>query len=140
MNNINVFLNNEAKNFLWGCDNIDEVEFWEYNHVSKWLNEEDVKCYVIFENHTIKSIALLSKMNFDPRGQHSNPYMLNFIYTFSQFRAQGLANNIVMAIRENEEVTVFCQNHESRDLFERAQYTFVGLDPIYHLNEMFVYP
>ncbi len=89
----------------------------------RWLKEPNmVKCYVLYDNNIIKSIALLSKMNSDPLKEHSMPYILDYIYTLPEYRNKKYAHKLLLHIKKYNNVTVFCLNEISGMLFLNAGY------------------
>ena len=96
-------------------------------HANQWLNEKnEVKCYVLCEGSTVKTMALLSKCDYDPMHQHSNPYTLNYIYTYPNHRRLGYACKMLIYLKSKEQTTAFCDSDESEALFAKAQYIDYG--------------
>lgn len=103
-------------------------------YIDRWLVcDESVKCYILYENDIAKSFIILSKMDYDPIGDHINPYMLDFIYTFPQYRREGYAYRLLAHIKTREELSVYTDNDDSNNLFKKAD--FVEIYP-----NFFVYP
>ena len=98
-------------------------------HIDQWLCEDSyVKCYVKYnESSNVQSIALLSRMQYDPLLTHSNPYCLNYIYTFDRFRRQGCGYDILKHIKEaNYQISAFCESDISEALFLKSKYKYMG--------------
>lgn len=97
----------------------------EYTYVDRWLGESrDIKCYINRDDETICSFALLSKMDFDPEKKHTNPCMLDFIYTAPKYRGSHRAYDLIMHLKEREQMTAYCSNSISENLFEKAGFNF----------------
>lgn len=95
--------------------------------VDRWLEEtRSVKCYLLVDEKKLFSIALLSKMDFDPENIHSEPFMLEYIYTFPEYRRQHFAYNILSYLKKKEQMSACCTNKESGKLFETAEFSFAG--------------
>jgi GNAT superfamily N-acetyltransferase len=90
--------------------------------VEGWSNE---KFKVAISNNG-NSIALMHKMDFDPFGKHSNPWVLDMIYTAREYRRRGLASQILQALKGKYEITAFCSSESSENLFRGNGYTCVG--------------
>lgn len=92
--------------------------------VTQWDNESSVcKYYSIKENHKLISFALLSKNDFDPLNEHTNPYTLYYIYTFPLYRHKGYALTLLETMKVKEELTAFS---ECDELFSKAGYIKVS--------------
>ena len=86
-----------------------------------WLSfEKDIICYTICEQNIIKHIVFLSKIDFDPFGKHSNPYLINYIYTFPEYRRFGYASKMLSYIKSKNETTAICNGDKSIDLFKKS--------------------
>jgi hypothetical protein len=90
--------------------------------ILNWLNDTNVKCYILYENNIPKCFALLSKCDYDPFNLHVNPYILNLIYTFEEYRRNNLAYNLLIHLKTSNYITAFCKNDVSVRLFEKAEY------------------
>ena len=96
----------------------------EYMFVDSWLNERGtVKCYMNRDDETIYSFALLSKMDYDPEEKHTNPFILNFIYTSPKHRGNHHAYDLIIHLKEREQMTAICSNSISEHLFEKAGFS-----------------
>lgn len=92
--------------------------------IDGWCANEKVKCYAwVGDDNTPKAFALLSKMTHDPLGRHSNPYVLDYIYTLPAFRRTSLASQLLEHIKNTDETTAFVDEATaSHLLFTRAAY------------------
>ena len=69
--------------------------------VNRWIEETgSVKCYLLVDEKNVFSIALLSKMDFDQENIHSKPFMLDYIYTFSEYRRQKFAYKMLSYLKK----------------------------------------
>jgi len=97
--------------------------------ITGWLNEKNnVKCFMLYEDNIIKGFALLSKCNYDPLNVHNNPYVLNLIYTFQQYRRNNVAYALLTHIKLTNCITAFCSNEASINLFRKAEYVLTEYD------------
>ena len=118
---IKQLINKKAKKLIRYIFN--EIKDESHKYVLRWLKEQNtVKCYVLYVNNIIKSIALLSKMNYDPRKEHSMPYTLDYIYTLSEYRRKQYAHKLLLHIKKSNNITAFCLNEISGMLFMNAGY------------------
>lgn len=118
---IKLLINNTAKKTIKTITK--EINDNNKQFIMRWLNEKNnVKCYILYENHIIKVFVLLSKCDFDPLNKHCNPYVLDLIYTFQQYRRNNLAYELLTHIKFTNCITAFCSNDESIKLFEKAKY------------------
>ena len=94
-----------------------------------WRSMKDKKIYFIKnEKNEIVAFAILHKMDFDPFNIFKNPYLLDLIYVFEQYRRKGYAMKILEKLKDNkEELTMFCSNEASINLFKKAGYNYMGL-------------
>lgn len=106
----------------------------------EWLDEKNVKLYLLFNEEDIASFSLLSKMDRDPLKKHTNPYHLSYIYTFENCRRKGYANHLLQEIKKESETTVFCTNDNNKDLFEKAGYNFTSFDTLYNSFPIYRFP
>ena len=115
------YFNDEAKTKVLNLLKNQDVNMFVY----QWLEEDDfVKCYFIEENDTVKCFSLLRKCDYDNYFQHTNPYVLNYIYTFPEYRNNKYAYKLLLFIRKktNEHITAFCDNEISESLFTKAKF------------------
>ena len=118
---IKLLINNTAKKTIKTITK--EINDNNKQFIMRWLNEKNnVKCFILYENNIIKAFVLLSKCDYDPLNKHSNPYVLDLIYTFQQYRRNKLAYELLTHIKLTNSITAFCSNDESIKLFEKAEY------------------
>jgi hypothetical protein len=139
---IKLFTNENAKKYITKVvKNRVNIEQQFYHNASHWLKEpNDVKCYALCEKEKIINIILLSKCDHDPEGKHTTPYILDFIYTFPEYRRNNFAYRMLIYIKPKEQITTFCSNDESEKLFKKAEYIYSGLDPLKNKLPVFRFP
>ena len=99
---IKTYTNKKAKKIIRKIINtqIEQLKEQSLMFLCDWLSfENDIICYTICEQNIIKHIVLLSKIDFDPFGKHSNPYLINYIYTFPEYRRFGYASKMLSYIK-----------------------------------------
>jgi len=120
---IKIYLNNNAKNHIKKMYTQLLSDADNCMYIDQWLNEPgDVKCYE-YNNDVVKNIILISKCDYDPLNIHSDPYILNYIYTFTNYRRKNIAYNMLLYLKNKEQLTVFCDSYKSEQLFEKAGFT-----------------
>jgi len=139
---VKLFINENAKKFVRKLVKRSEnIESDFLNNINRWLNENnDVKCYALYGNDNIKVIILLSKCDYDPQKKHLNPFILDYIYTFLEYRRQKLAYRMLLHIKSKEQITAFCSTDESEHLFRKADYKFSGYDKRFNILPVFRFP
>lgn len=127
---IKLLINNKAKNTIKNIKKgLNEVYSYDKQIIERWLAEtNNVKCFILYENEIIKTFALLSKCDYDPLNTHSNPYILDFIYTFIPYRRNKLAYKLLLYMKNANNITSFCSNDESFMLFQKAGYVLTKCD------------
>lgn len=122
---IRVFIDDEAKNeFLKIIEGKSMI-------TNQTINEnEHIKLITATFENTITAYALLSKNDYDPYGKYTNPYTLDYIYSLKEHRRRGFASIILDSILNNEQITAYCDNKESEELFKQAGFKYYGLDKI----------
>jgi hypothetical protein len=133
------FANETAKAFIKTIADVEALELSFYINVENWLLQKNVKCYILFDHKVVKNILLLSKGQ-DPKKKHINPYVLDFIYTFTAYRKHNYAIRMLVYIKTKEHVTAICSSGAAENLFKKANYVFRGYDPILHFMPVFQYP
>jgi len=139
---VKLYTNQKAKKYIKKIvNNISQLEPEFYYNANRWLDEtRDVKCYVLCEKNSICSILLLSKCDYDPQKKHDLPFILDYIYTFLEYRRNNYAYKMLLYIKTKEQITAFCSNNESEKLFKKAEYIFTGYDPITNRLPIFRFP
>jgi hypothetical protein len=138
---VKLFINDNAKKYVKKIvKNKTELEKNFYNNINNWLKEtRDVKCYVLCDKDNIVNIILLSKCDYDTQKKHSIPFILDYIYTFLEYRRNNFAYKMLLYIKTKEQITAFCSNDESESLFKKADYLFSGYDQM-NINPVFRFP
>jgi len=85
----------------------------------------NVHALVLYETseESAASILLLSKCDFDPLKEQSNPNILDFVYTIASKRRKGYAAQLITEAQQNFQFTVFCKNDETSNLFAKLKCT-----------------
>ena len=99
---IKLFTNQHAKKYIAKMikNNALEPEFYSFV-VNGWLTEtRDVKCYSLSNQNDVINIILLHKCDYDPQKQHKIPYVLDYIYTFLEFRRTNFAYKMLMYLKK----------------------------------------
>ena len=99
--------------------------------VEEWIEEKNVKSYLLYNDDSLKSFALLTKMDTDPLKTHSNPFYLSYIYTIEEHRRNGHALSLLLYIKNFENTTVFCTDDIASSLFIKAGYVFSSYESLY---------
>ena len=76
-------------------------------------------------------------MDFDQENIHSKPFMLDYIYTFSEYRRQKFAYKMLSYLKKKEQMSACCSNAESGKLFETSEFSFAGY---YGPTKIYRYP
>lgn len=127
-----LYINDKARKKIKGLlkrieDDISDID---KETINDWIHvDEDVKCYIITESEIEKSFVLMRNCNCDPlktiTSEHTKPKLINYIYTFPEYRQNNLAYNLLSHIKEYDETTAFCSSEESRNLFEKAGFKVI---------------
>ena len=125
----------KIKSLLTRLEN-DGISSIEMRIVKQWINEDyKVKCYIITQNEIVKSFALLHNCDYDPMAwlsdsekKHTKPKIIDFIYTFSDYRRNNLAYKLLLHIKNYDETTVFCSSENSMELFEKADFKMIDIN------------
>jgi len=123
MDSIKVYTNNNARTIIKGI--MGNVNSDDKQYIKQWLNDVIIKCYCYFYENKIVSFALLSKCDYDPLNEYSNPYILNYIYTFEQYRRKSFVSSILDKVKKSETVTAFCSNDISEKLLEKNGFSYI---------------
>ncbi len=104
--------------------------------VKQWINEDyNVKCYIITQNEIVKSFVLLHNCDYDQIGEfsdsekkHTKSKIIDFIYTFSDYRRNNLAYKLLLHVKKYDETTAFCSSENSMELFEKADFKMIDIN------------
>lgn len=98
-------------------------------NINTWLNETSaVKCYALYEDDDVKTMALFISPYSQYRPKESWFYMLSFIYTFVPYRRQNNACRLLQHIKDLEKIKVYAMGAELNGLLKKAGYTFIHDD------------
>jgi hypothetical protein len=136
--NIKILEKQAAKDFVNNDQNfrsiLDDV------YIIEWLEENNVKMYLFYEDDILKSFVLLTKLEKDPEKIHKNPMYFNYVYTFPEFRRKKIAKLFLEELKRIEEITVFCTDDNSKNLFISAGFNFYKMDPFLKSFPIYRYP
>lgn len=64
------------------------------------------------DNERVKGFILLHLTDFDPFGERTKPYVIDYIYTYPKYRRRGLATSLIGVITEERNYgrTALCDN------------------------------
>lgn len=132
---IEVYINDSAKEkFL-------EISEGKSLITSQTINKnEHIKLLTVVYNNVIVAYTLLSKNDYDPYNKYTNPYTIDYIYTLKAYRRCDFSSMLLNYIKTTEEVTAFCDNKESENLFKKAGFKYCGLDKILKIIPVYRYP
>ena len=135
---IEILENQSSKDFVNSNENFKDLVKDPF--IVEWLAENNVKLYLLHENDILKSFAMSTKLGRDPLKTHANPVYLNYIYTFLPHRRLGYAYFIATELKKSENVTVFCTDDITQNLFKKADYIFKSKDPLYEALPIYRFP
>jgi hypothetical protein len=72
------------------------------------------------KNNNVVSFAIIHKCDFDPYKTHKIPYVLDYIYTYKQYRNMGYAQSLINKTKQDYEFTAFCCSNLSYTVFEKC--------------------
>jgi len=100
----------------------------EYIH--QWLQETNKKTLLscVDSNDNINAFILFHLTDSDPLREHTKPYVIDYIYTYPEYRRRGLAKSLIDKITKERkyECTAFCDNDNSIKLFEKCGFMNFG--------------
>jgi hypothetical protein len=131
--------NQESKNFVKENENFKNI--LKDPFIIEWLEENNVKLYLLFNNENVLvSFGMSTVLKKDPLKTHVNPVYLNYIYTFENYRRKNYAYHIACELKKIENITVFCTDDISQNLFKKADYIFKSKDPLYQSLPIYRFP
>ena len=88
----------------------------------QWVREKHVVMYLkLNADDDVVSFALLHKTDYDPYRKHKNPYVLDYIYTYKNYRNMGHAQSLINKIKQNHEFTALCSSDLSSLVFQKCK-------------------
>ena len=135
---IKVLLNNAAKDFVQSNEKF--IDLLENAFIIEWLEENNVKLYLLYDNDVIKSFVTLIKMEKDPLKKHNMPQYMNYIYTFEEDRRKYYAYYLLLELKNCENITIFCTDDICKNLFIKAGFVFNKYDPLYKKIPIYRFP
>ncbi len=103
---------------------IEILKSVESPYLKQWelQKKSDTKRIVIKHKDEVACAAFLSKMEFDPFGDHKEPYCLDLIYTREKYRKKGLATRLIRDYLAKMEVSAHMATPELTSLLEKCQW------------------
>jgi hypothetical protein len=130
--------NQESKNFVKENENFKNI--LKDPFIIEWVGENNVKLYLLYKDDILVSFAMGIILKKDPLKSHVNPIYLNYIYTFEKYRRKNYAYYIACELKKIENITVFCTDDISQNLFKKAEYIFKSKDPLYNSLPIYRFP
>ena len=88
----------------------------------QWVKEKHVVMYLkLNAENDVVSFALLHETDYDPYRTHKNPYVLDYIYTYTNYRNMGHAQSLINKIKQKHEFTALCSSDLSSLVFHRCK-------------------
>ena len=88
----------------------------------QWVREKHVVMYLkLNADNIVVSFALLHKTDYDPYRKHKNPYVLDYIYTYTNYRNMGHAQSLINKIKQKHEFTALCSSDLSSLVFHKCK-------------------
>jgi hypothetical protein len=120
---------NKAKQIIQNIQELSNNPF-----IQLWLKETyEVFCVIKYNNTNPICIAVLHKIYFDPLHKFNKPPLLNYNYTFLEYRRHNYAYKLIINLIQKNKIIGFCCNDESIKLFVKCGFS-------YHSNEIMRFP
>ena len=81
----------------------------------------------LYDKNETKSFMLLHKLDFDPLGEHTEPHMIVYMYTFPEYRRKGFVNELLQYVKQNLETTAAINGEISDRVFNTAGFKNRGI-------------
>ena len=123
-------------------NNINFKDMLNNEYIVEWMKEKNIKMYLIESENKdeIISFALFKMLKKDPLKVHTRPSYLNYIYTFPKYRQQKYATNLLIELKQIEEITVFSTDDIVTNLLIKAGFNFASKDTLYNQFHIYRYP
>ena len=87
----------------------------------QWVKEKHVVMHLkLNADDDVVSFALLHKTDRDPYRKHKNPYVLDYIYTYTNYRNMGHAQSLINKIKQKHEFKALCSSDLSSLVFHKC--------------------
>ena len=89
----------------------------------QWMKEKDknkIMYLKLDENDNVACFAILHKTDFDQYNTQKKPHVLDYIYTYKNYRNNKHAQSLINEIKKHYEFTAFCDNVISVRTFGRC--------------------
>ena len=100
----------------------------------RWVREDETIMFVkLHSNDDVASFAILHKVDYDPYEKHKVPHVLDYIYTYEQYRNKGHAQSLINRRKQQYEFTAFCSSDLSRHVFHQCGLENIGIKHALHV-------
>ena len=89
----------------------------------QWMKEKDknkIMYLKLDENDNVACFAILHKTDFDQYNTQKNPHVLDYIYTYKNYRNNKHAQTLINEIKKHYEFSAFCSNEISALTFAKC--------------------
>ena len=89
----------------------------------QWMKEKDKTKIMYLKldgNDNVACFAILHKTDFDQYNTQKNPHVLDYIYTYKNYRNNKHAQSLINEIKKHYEFTAFCDNVISVRTFKQC--------------------
>jgi GNAT superfamily N-acetyltransferase len=95
----------------------------EAAYYKQWEKDKGRKQIVIKHGYEDAAcVACLSKMDFDPFGDHADPYCLDLIYTLKKYRKRGLATKLIKEYLDKMEISTHMVSPELKGILDKFEW------------------
>ena len=95
-------------------------------YLFQWNAEKDknkIMYLKLDENDNVVCFAILHRTNFDEFNTQTKPHILDYIYTYKNYRNNKHAQSLIKEIKKHYEFTAFCMNDISCMVFTKCDIT-----------------
>ena len=93
----------------------------EMSYLFEWVKEKKpVMVLKLNANNDVVCFAVLHEVDFEPFRKHKKPFVMDYIYTYEQYRDTGHAQSLINAIKTKYQFTAFCNSELSELVFEKC--------------------
>ena len=92
-------------------------------YLFQWNKDKDkhkIMYLKLDENDNVACFAILHKTDFDQYNTQKNPHVLDYIYTYKNYRNNKHAQSLINEIKKHYEFTAFCDNVISVRTFKQC--------------------
>jgi GNAT superfamily N-acetyltransferase len=93
----------------------------EMPYLFQWVKEKQpLMVLKLNDKNDVVGFAVLHGVKFDPLRKHINPFVMDYIYTYENYRNMGYAKSLINAIKEKYQFTAFCNSELSELVFRKC--------------------